>query len=521
MMQPDSSLATLSAPFEASSEAVIVIDENDRILYANPAASRITGYQLDELLGSDAYRAMPPRAREAMYEAIRQHDATQPLGTIMRGASVLARREGGEFEIEYAAAPMVVDGRCLVAVMFHDVTETRRLAREVEALTQIASQMTFAGSLEATLERLAHSVVRATGTAACTVCLVDSEEQFRIWGSHGIPHDLDAQTRWEEGARRGARIPGLLESVRGKQPFICVGAREKALRDPVFADPFFEPILGYFQDAPWDTVVAVPLISRDRAIGGLCVFYPRGKIPAELDIAFLTAIASQAAVAAENARLFEEVKEKAILEERQRLARELHDSVSQALYGIALGARTARTLLDRDPAQVAEPLDYVLSLAEAGLAEMRALIFELRPETLETEGLVAALTRQVDAARARHGLEVHAEWSSEPDLPYPVKEAIYRIAQEALTNITKHARARHVDVRLADGPAELTLEVSDDGIGFASEDPFPGHLGLRSMRERASNAGGAVEVETAPLRGTRIRVRIPYTKSAPANLSTS
>jgi PAS domain S-box-containing protein len=520
MMQPDASLATLSAPFEASSDAVIVIDENDRILYANPAASRITGYPLDELVGSDAYGAMPPRACEAMSEAIRQHDATQPQGTILRGTSVLARREGGEFEIEYAAAPMVVDGRCLVAVLFHDVTGTRQLAREGEALTQIASQMAFAGSLEATLDKLAHSVVRATGTAACTVVLVEKEEQFRVWGSYGIPHDPDAQTRWEEANKRGAQIPGLVESVREKKPFICIGAREKALQAPIFAEPFFEPILRYFQDAPWDTVVAVPLISRGQAIGGLCVFYPRGTVPAETEIAFLTAIASQAAVAAENARLFGEVKEKAILEERHRLARELHDSVSQALYGIALGARTARTLLDRDPAQAAEPLDYVLSLAEAGLTEMRALIFELRPETLETEGLVAALTRQIDSARARHGLEVHLECSSEPDLPYAVKEAVYRIAQEALTNITKHARARRVDVRLADGPPELTLEVSDDGIGFASEDTFPGHLGLRSMRERAINVGGTVEVETAPLRGTRIRVRIPYTTGTLANLST-
>ncbi len=515
MIQSYSSLATLSAPFEASLEAVIVIDEDDRIVYANPAACRITGYRLDELLGSDAYGAMPPPAREAVHEAIQQHDATQPPGTIMRGGSVLKRPDGEEFEIEYAAALLMLDGRCLVAVMFHDVTETRRLAREVEALTQIASQVAFAGSLEATLEKLALNVVRATGTAACNVCLVGGEgEQFKVFGSYGIPRDPDWEARWQEAARRGARIPGLFESVRGKKPFVCIGAREKALRDPVFADPFSEPIRSYFQDAPWDTVAAVPLISRNRAIGGLCVFYPRGKVPSETEIAFLTAIADQAAVAAENARLFEEAKEKAILEERQRLARELHDSVSQALYGIALGARTARTLLDRDPAQAAEPLDYVLSLAEAGLAEMRALIFELRPETLETEGLVAALTKQIESARVRHKLEVQAEWCSEPDLPYEVKEAIYRIAQEALNNITKHAQARRVDVRLSCNSDEVTFEVSDDGVGFASEESFPGHLGLRSMRERATKAGGILEVESAPAQGTRIRIRIRHAQKA-------
>src|SRR6185503_15845654 len=107
----------------------------------------------------------------------------------------------------------------------------------------------------------------------------------------------------------------------------------------------------------------------------------------------LLALAQRAALAIENARLFEQAQGKAALEERQRLARELHDSVSQALFSIALGARTARTLLDRDPTQVAPPLDYVLNLAEAGLAEMRALIFELRPESLAAEGLVAALEK--------------------------------------------------------------------------------------------------------------------------------
>jgi signal transduction histidine kinase len=120
------------------------------------------------------------------------------------------------------------------------------------------------------------------------------------------------------------------------------------------------------------------------------------------------------------------------LEERQRLARELHDSVSQALYGIALGARTARKRLDSDPSNLAEPLDYVLTLAEAGLTEMRALIFELRPDSIETEGLVAALGRQVAATRARYGVAVNAELADEPEVPVATKEALYRIAQEAM-----------------------------------------------------------------------------------------
>ena len=214
-------------------------------------------------------------------------------------------------------------------------------------------------------------------------------------------------------------------------------------------------------------------------------------------------------MAVENARLFAQTRGKAALEERQRLARELHDSVSQALYGIALGAKTARKLLDQNPERVADPLEYVVSLAEAGLAEMRALIFELRPESLETEGLVAALEKQAAALRARHEIEVQAVLCEEPEASPEVKEALYRIAQEALHNIVKHARANNVELRMSCGSGWISLEVSDDGVGFDASGEFPGHLGLRSMSERAERLDGSLEVEAAQGSGTRIRARIP------------
>ena len=200
---------------------------------------------------------------------------------------------------------------------------------------------------------------------------------------------------------------------------------------------------------------------------------------------------------------------KAALEERQRLARELHDSVSQALYGIALGTQTAQKMLEDGSTRVAEPLDYVLSLAEAGMAEMRALIFELRPESLEEEGLVAALGKQVAALESRHGIKVEDDLCEEPPVPLHVKEAIYRISQEALHNTVRHARAAKVRISLARDPGSTTVEIRDDGLGFDADGDFPGHLGLRSMRERAARLGGALEVSSAPGSGTTVRARIP------------
>ena len=199
----------------------------------------------------------------------------------------------------------------------------------------------------------------------------------------------------------------------------------------------------------------------------------------------------------------------ATLEERQRLARELHDSVSQALYGIALGARTVQTQLERDPAKLAEPLDYILSLAEAGLSEMRALIFELRPESLQNEGLVAALTKQADAIHARHKITVATDFGEEPDISLDAKEALYRIAQEAMQNIAKHAHATKVELSMQNKNGSLLLEIRDNGKGFDASHEFPGHLGMKSMPERAAQIGGEFHIQSQPGTGTVITVTIP------------
>jgi signal transduction histidine kinase len=206
--------------------------------------------------------------------------------------------------------------------------------------------------------------------------------------------------------------------------------------------------------------------------------------------------------------LYEQAQELASLQERQRLARELHDSVSQVLYSIGLGAHTARGALEDDPEQAIASIDYVLALSEAGLAEMRALIFELRPESMELEGLLAALSRQVAVLRTRYKLTVNADLGEEPNLSLEMKQALYRIAQEALHNIVRHARASVVELLLTGLANEIMLEVRDNGKGFDTSTPFPGHLGLRSMQERATKMGGTFTIESIPGQGTYVSVRV-------------
>jgi signal transduction histidine kinase len=260
----------------------------------------------------------------------------------------------------------------------------------------------------------------------------------------------------------------------------------------------------------WDEAIQRPLAVFQIAgliiavlLAGLVYLFLRRQ--AELARAF----ARQKAITEENLRLYERSQQLAVLEERQRLARELHDSVSQALYGIGLGARTARTLLDRDPSKAVEPIEYVLSLAEGGLAEMRALIFELRPDSIEREGLVSALSKQAAALRARHGLEVEMTLGDEPDLPLEVKEGLYRIAQEALNNVVRHAQAKRVAIELQDRQGTIVLSLQDDGVGFDPEANRPGHMGLQSMQERVERLGGTLRVESMAGHGTCVSVILP------------
>lgn len=202
--------------------------------------------------------------------------------------------------------------------------------------------------------------------------------------------------------------------------------------------------------------------------------------------------------------------------ERMRLARELHDSVSQELYGIAVAAHSARSLLERDPTRVADPLDYIHVLAESALLELRAIIFRLRPDAIANDGLVVGITRQAASVVARYGIRVDLAMDEEPDLRLDAKEAAYRIAQEALTNAVKHAQASSIQVRLRENGDGVLLEVADSGIGFDPRAPRNGHLGLRSMEERAAAVGGHLDVESETGKGTRIRLWLPGTVSEPA-----
>lgn len=203
-----------------------------------------------------------------------------------------------------------------------------------------------------------------------------------------------------------------------------------------------------------------------------------------------------------------QVEEFAIAQERGRLARELHDSATQTIFSMNLTAQAARLLVEKEPGRAAQQLDRLQELAQGATGEIQVLVSQLRPRSLAEEGLPAALRRLVAEREARDGLHIHLEISSEKELPEPVVVGLYRIAQEALNNVAKHAGTRDVLVRLNLAEERLALEIEDGGVGF---DPGAvplqsGHVGLAGMVERARELGWRLSCDSQPGHGTRIRV---------------
>jgi nitrate/nitrite-specific signal transduction histidine kinase len=262
--------------------------------------------------------------------------------------------------------------------------------------------------------------------------------------------------------------------------------------------------------------VAVPLKTAAGVIGVLDVQSDQEDGLDESDLAVLESVAHQAAIAIENARLYEQAQQAAALEERSRLARELHDAVTQTLFSASLIGEVLPTLWESDPREGKQLLGELRQLTRGALAEMRTLLLELRPTALAESHLQELLRQLGEAVTGRSGLPVTVQVEGEPNLPPEVHVALYRIAQEALNNVVKHANATEVSVVLqcgrptGDGEAgydeTAKLEVKDNGCGFDPSGIPADRLGLGIIRERAESIGATLEIRTKPGSGTIVQV---------------
>ncbi|MFL6052374.1 MAG: GAF domain-containing sensor histidine kinase [Actinoallomurus sp.] len=273
-------------------------------------------------------------------------------------------------------------------------------------------------------------------------------------------------------------------------------------KDPAFEGwPAAHPVLKDF--------LGVPIKDGTETLG--IIFLANRRTPGGFtatDEELLTLFAAHAAIALTNARLYERNRELTVIEERSRLARELHDAVAQKLFSLRLTAAAALSAVDPRA-----ELERVQTLAKEALAELREVIFELRPAELEADGLAESLRKHVRVLNRAWGsgrgrrprVRVRVRFEGEDViLPSEVEAAVYRVAQEALYNALRHGDPSEVTVRLAAG----ALEVCDDGIGFDVEDGSRDGLGLASMRERAASVGGRLTLESSPA-GTVVRLEVP------------
>jgi signal transduction histidine kinase len=253
-------------------------------------------------------------------------------------------------------------------------------------------------------------------------------------------------------------------------------------------------------------VIAIPLVAKDRLVGSLNLSTNQSRTYPPEQVALLKTIGQQIGVAVENAYLYEQAEQTAIAAERGRLARELHDAVTQTLFSANLIADVIPRIWKRNPEEGMQNLEELRQLTRGALAEMRTLLLEMRPESLERVDIKSLLTQLVDAFVGRVRVPVSAMIHGDCELTHEVKIAFYRVAQEALNNIAKHSGARQVELRLECQQGHMNLFIKDDGLGFDPVSIPPDHLGIAIMRERANSIGATLKIESQLNQGTTVEL---------------
>lgn len=371
---------------------------------------------------------------------------------------------------------------------------------QVAGLSAVGAALIEARNLDDILQTVAQQIVSLIGADGCSIFLLPFDET--TWGS-GQELSLAASVGVGSASFAGRRLP-LHGSVTGQA---ILDRAPATLSELLAGPPELTPAL---RAVGIDSLLTVPLQTSTRLIGAINAYGLPGKRFGPRDIEIMTLFAHQAAVAIENARLHEQGRVLAVAEERNRLAREIHDTLAQGFTGIILQLQVAESLLDGADPAVRERLTRAQELARASLREARRSVLNLRPSPLQGRSLPEALRAHLATWRGHTGIaaDFRREGADRPLAP-ETEEALLRVAQEALNNTHKHARASRVDVTLTLEPTGVRLVVCDDGTGIG---PGPrageGGFGLVSMRERIARLAGHFAIESTPGQGTCVRASI-------------
>jgi PAS domain S-box-containing protein len=507
---PDSQLSSEEEyrnMFEAASDGLVIYDINlDAVVEANPAACEMHGYTRQDFIGLNPAVFMLPDSHALFKEQAR---VAKP-GSVSDSLIIHLRRDGSPFHVEVRRSMIHYRGRpCLLSVI-RDVTQ------------RIQTEKTLSGQIEARMREQA-TLLAISHTLASTLefqpdLILDQLREI-INYTHGglfvledsmlVTLAIRGAPQWEGSLPFRIHLQGpetLSGLFNGHRPIRIADIwsdhpQAQFLRS--LMDDGAAALLEGMQSWMW-----VPLAVRGRIIGGMGIAETRKNYFTAHDADLALSVANQAAITMINAELYKDAQTLAVLEERQKLARNLHDAINQSLFSAGLIAEVLPRLWEREPEEARRSLEDLRRLTRGALAEMRSLLVELRPSALTDTDLADLLRLLGNAFTGRTNVPVAVSVTGEGALPAEAQVVLYRICQEALNNIAKHAKATTVDIDVLHEPGALELHIRDDGRGFDSAEPSPpGHYGLSMMHERAATVGARLTVTSQPGHGTELVVR--------------
>jgi PAS domain S-box-containing protein len=492
--------------FDAVSDGLIIQDlETLRVVEANTAAAAMHGYSREEFIGLPATQYIRPDSLRVFSESLK----TVREGGVFESPAIHVHRDGSPFDVAVRRTAFTYRAKPCVCSIVRDVSKQMRAeqllqqqaeARRREQSTLLEISHTLASTLELKpdliLDQL-HVIVKYTHGALFVV----EDSTLVAMALRGLPKAVDD--------------PAFRIRLNGPDVLARLFNQHRPIRIPdVWSTEaqaqFLRSLLA--DDAPvlLDGVQAwmwVPLAVKGRIIGGIGVAHAKRDYFSTHHADLALTVANQAAIMLINAELRRDAQSLAVLQERQRLAQNLHDAVNQSLFSAGLIAEVLPRLWDRDQALARQFLEDLRRLTRGAMAEMRALLAELRPSTLTDAQLGELLVLLGNGFTGRTNIPANVTVEGQGILPAPVQVAAYRLCQEALNNIAKHAAATAVQMSLKHEGNAFELRIQDNGRGFDPALAVAGHYGLSMMRERAEGIGALLSITGEPGRGTELSIR--------------
>jgi len=492
--------------FEAASDGMIISDiGTGRVVDANPAAIAMHGYTREEFFGLHFTSYIHPDSQRLFTEAASD---SQP-GGMFDVPAVHLHKDGSSFYVDVRRTTIPFKARPCILSVVRDVSERINAERLLHERVELHTRE------QATLLEISQTLASALELKPGLILdqlrvLVEytHAELFVLEGTAMVALAVRGSQRLEETVPFRIHLDGpdtLMRLFNQHQP--------DRIADVWGSEPsaqFLRSLLDDQADLLLKGVRAwmwVPVAVKNRVIGSVGVAHVERDYFTAHHADLALTVANQAAITLVNAELYEHAQALAALQERQRLAQNLHDAVNQSLFSAGLIADVLPRLWDRDQDEARKSLDDLRRLTRAAQAEMRALLAELRPSALTDTDLGDLLTLLGNALSGRINIPVKVTVAKEVILPAEVQVAFYRVCQEALNNVAKHSKASRVDIDLKHEGKSIELHIRDNGKGYDTEQTFSGHYGLGMMRERAESVGAQLTITSQPRHGTELVMR--------------